>query len=86
MAIRSLLDQFDINSDICHNGLEAIEKVRARVQSGEAIYRMIMMDFSMPECDGPTSTKAIRQLLSKDAPDLKQPFVCCLTAYAEGTF
>ena len=64
VAIKSLLQQFNLKRDICHNGQEAIDRVRARVESGDPGYNLIMMDFSMPECNGPTSTKAIRKLLA----------------------
>ena len=39
------------------------------------------MDFSMPFCDGPTATRQIRELIDGHFNDLKQPFICVLTAY-----
>jgi CheY-like chemotaxis protein len=47
------------------DGLLAIEKVKAKMSSSEAnkaCYDIILMDFVMPNMDGPTSTKIIRAL------------------------
>ena len=35
----------------------------------------------MPICSGPKSTKAIRKYLREKAPDLAQPYICCLTSF-----
>ena len=44
-------------------------------------YDLILMDFAMPVCGGAEATKSIRNFLKDFAPELKQPFVCCLTSY-----
>ena len=42
------------------------------------------MDYSMPVCDGPTATKAIREFLTESGyPREKQPIICCVSAYSE---
>jgi CheY-like chemotaxis protein len=43
------------------NGLEAVNKVRRSQQKGES-YDVIMMDYEMPEMDGPTASKHIREM------------------------
>ena len=40
-----------------------------------------MMDYAMPVCAGVEATRYIRKFISEFAPELKQPFVCCLTSY-----
>lgn len=51
------------------------------------MYKLVMMDFSMPVCDGATATKAIRSLLTKKGYSREQqPFICCLSAYSEQEF
>ena len=30
------------------------------------MYKLILMDYSMPECDGPTATAAIRNYLNNE--------------------
>ena len=45
---------------------------------------MIMLDYSMPEKDGPQTSIAIRELF-KDA-DIDRPYICCVTAYSEAHY
>ena len=87
VALQSLLLQFNIKSDFCFNGLEAIQQVKERHKSKltKPMYKLILMDFSMPECDGPAATKRIRKYLTKKKCD-KQPMICCCTAYSETEF
>lgn len=58
--------QFDEKSDFCNNGMEAIQYVSARINANLPPYRLILMDISMPECDGPTATKSIRNLYQEN--------------------
>jgi CheY-like chemotaxis protein len=45
------------------DGLSAIEKVKAKMSLSEnSHYDVILMDFVMPNMDGPTATKTIRNL------------------------
>jgi CheY-like chemotaxis protein len=45
------------------DGLLAIEKVKAKMSVSEKNhYDVILMDFVMPNMDGPTATKSIRDL------------------------
>lgn len=44
------------------NGLEAVEKVRISRQERGQPYDAIMMDYEMPEMDGPTACKHIRDM------------------------
>ena len=39
------------------------------------------MDFSMPNCDGPTATKLIREFLQGLPREINRPYICFLTAY-----
>ena len=84
VALQSLLLQFNIKSDFCVNGLEAIQLVKERQKSRPAkpMYKLILMDFSMPECDGPAATNQIREYLTKKKSET-QPMICCCTAYSE---
>jgi len=50
-------------------------------------YELILMDYSMPECDGPTACQLIRDLYAQKGilrPD--QPYIAMLTAYTEKEF
>ena len=51
--------------DICTDGSQAVEMVTARmINPAASMYKLILMDYSMPRCDGPTATVQIRELLS----------------------
>ena len=39
------------------------------------------MDYTMPIYNGIEATKIIRKFLKQNAPDLPQPYICCLTSY-----
>ena len=64
-AIESLLDQFNMKSEICEDGSKALEQIRMRVSTKKPMYRLILMDYSMPVLDGPRCTTAIRCYLNE---------------------
>ena len=51
---------------------------------GLMVYDLILLDFSMPQMDGPATAKAIRELLAGKM--LAQPYICCCSSYSEETF
>ena len=63
-AIESLFLQLNFECDTRMNGNEAIEAVRSRLKSGKPMYSLILMDYSMPDCDGTTAALTIREILS----------------------
>ena len=48
------------------------------------MYQIILLDYSMPDLDGPQVAKKIRDMISKAG--LTQPYICCCTAYVEAVF
>ena len=67
VAMQSLLEQFNVQSDYCNDGSEAIKIVQDRGNNSILpMYKLILMDYSMPECDGPTATAKIRNYLSNE--------------------
>ena len=50
------------------------------VIAGEAeMYKLFLLDYSMPEMDGPQVAIEIRKILQEQ--DISQPMICCCTAY-----
>jgi len=73
----ALLKQAGVNFDIAENGLEAIAKLKEKIDEP---YQLILMDCQMPEMDGYQATGAIRQ---GDAGEIYQDIaIIALTANA----
>lgn len=53
-----------------------------RIQNQLAIFDLILLDYSMPVLDGPSTAKKILDLL-KSQPKIKKPFICCVTAFGD---
>ena len=64
VAVQSLIQQFNFTADFCSNGKEAIEMVEQKLEQGQPSYKLIMLDFSMPQVDGPTCCLQIKDLLT----------------------
>ncbi len=72
LVISNMLERLGCRVDVVGNGIEAVEAVRNRP------YSAVLMDVSMPEMDGITATRAIRDLDTEVA-DIP---IIALTAYA----
>ena len=50
--------------------------------------KLILVDYSMPDIDGPTCTKLMRQFMSEEMGLLRkvQPLICILSAYTEQSY
>ncbi|NOX91288.1 MAG: PAS domain S-box protein [Gammaproteobacteria bacterium] len=72
MVLKNILEFADLWVDIVANGQEAVEAVR------NLPYDIVLMDISMPEMDGMTATREIRQL---PGPVSKLPIIA-LTAHS----
>jgi CheY-like chemotaxis protein len=72
LFIKMLLGKSGHFVDVVGDGMEAVEAVK------NISYDLILMDIQMPEMDGPTATKVIRQL---DRPVAHIPIIA-LTANA----
>lgn len=67
VAIQSLLQLFNVMCDYATNGQDALDSVKNRLATGKPIYKLILMDFSMPVIDGPTASKLIRDLFTEES-------------------
>ncbi|MBL1210509.1 MAG: response regulator [Geminocystis sp. GBBB08] len=69
-VIQYLLTSLNYTADIVNNGLEVLERLEKQ------FYDVILMDMQMPQMDGITATKIIRQSSTP------QPYIIALTANA----
>ena len=59
------------------------------IYRGEAqMYQIILLDYSMPEMDGPQVATEIRKIFQNSIllGEERVPYICCCTAYAEASF
>ena len=48
------------------------------------MYKLIILDYSMSDINGPQVSQEVRQLVDRE--DMKQPYICCCTAYEEASY
>ena len=94
-VLSALLRLRALKSDSALNGKEAIKLVQNRIEQvyrGEvaSMYKVILLDYSMPEMDGPQVAVEIRKMFNEsiliDQSRHKSPYICCCTAYIEASF
>ncbi len=70
------------------SGQEALEKIKERAKfvkdNTDEMFKIVLLDYCMPELDGPETTKHIREYISQEG--LVQPHICCTSAYGESTY
>ena len=49
IAVKDMFDQYQFANDLAKTGLEAVNMVRQRFINGKEMYRLIMLDFRMPD-------------------------------------
>lgn len=87
-VVKMMLAGKGIEIDSALNGKEAIELIKHRFELVHAnqgrMYRLILLDYSMPEMDGPECSREIKKLFYQSSVFLveQKPFICCCTAYS----
>ena len=71
-VLRKLLDSIGVKIDLATNGLEAVAAIERQD------YDVVLMDIQMPELDGISASREIRQRI----PEHRQPQIIALTANA----
>ena len=87
-VIKSMLHEKGFECDSAWSGSQALEKIKSRhslVQQGKAkMYKLILMDYSLPDMEGPDVAKQARSFIRKNlstALDRLDPVICCCTSY-----
>ncbi len=83
LALKGAFEQLQFSCDASNGGEDAVQVIKDQVNSGRPVYKLIMMDYSMPDINGPEASKRIREFLTeRGIPRKSQPYICLLTAYS----
>jgi two-component system sensor histidine kinase BarA len=88
----AMLESLDVITDTAISGNAAIllieQRIEAFYRSEAPMYKLILLDYSMPEMDGPQVAIAIRNLFTNNplVTEKDSPYICCCTAYGEEAF
>ena len=91
-VLGAMLFNKKIDIDFAMKGTEALRLIQERLEliyRGETtMYKVILLDYSMPEMDGPQLAVEIQKLLDSSIlfDNKDKPFICCCTAYYEAVF
>ena len=92
-VMKAMLDQENIAFDIAFRGSMALSCIEQRIDEinqgrTKLMYKVIFLDYSMPDMDGPKVATEIRKMVSKRLrADYRQsPYICCCTAYTDASY
>ena len=89
-VMRALLEDQGHLVDSANGGREGLKLVLDRsalVKAGLGeMYKLILLDYSMPDLDGPQVAKAIRAHFEDNGLLDLRPYICCVSAYTEASF
>ena len=65
-----MLQNVGVTSDSCLSGLEGLKQVKKRIKKskeehGPSMYSLILLDYSMPDIDGPQFAIKVRSILDE---------------------
>ncbi|CAD8201518.1 unnamed protein product [Paramecium pentaurelia] len=67
IALKLMLKHYQIEADQAFDGLQAIDKVKTKLQEHCSIYKLIFMDIEMPGIDGFQTSKQINELTQQQS-------------------
>ena len=74
----------NVLAEFCTNGKQAVKAVEKRAKNPKmSMYKLILMDYSMPILTGPEATRQIRSILSQKGYTDDDPIICLVTSYQE---
>ena len=62
IVLQQMLTDQNFDSDRAMSGDEALNMIKARVKQKQTMYKLLFVDYSMPEMDGPTFTRELTKL------------------------
>ena len=87
-----MLEHRQVKTDSALNGFKAIILIQSRIElfskGKTSMYKVVLLDYSMPEMDGPQVAIEIRRMF-KESILLDQshvPYICCCTAYEDASY
>lgn len=87
-ALESVLKGLNIKCDTAMTGNQAIELFKQRIsayrEQGVPLYKVFLVDYSMPGMSGPEMAEQICEL--SKIQDIEAPYMCCCTAYSDAVF
>ena len=65
VAMQALIHSHGQETDKADGGLEGLELVKERFKRRRDTYKLMLIDYSMPTCNGPEATRRIRGFLQE---------------------
>ena len=85
--VQMQLQAAGVESDAAPGGQEALDLINTRLEecykdSGVKMYKVILLDYSMPKMDGPEAAIKMRKMLENNIlVETQMPYIVCWTAY-----
>ena len=79
LALKNIFDQLEFESDEAFSGEIALELVKARHESGKAMYELILIDETIQNCNVCQVIVWIKNYLKQFNPP-KLPYIGCMTS------
>jgi len=89
---KAMLGEQGVAADTALSGNVALSLVGKRFEDVNrekaSMYKLILLDYSMPEMEGPQVAMAIRNLFKTSIvlSEGETPYICCCTAYDDAEF
>ena len=81
IAIKGMLEGYQYKCDSAMSAFEAFKMIQDRINAGQVMYKLILIDYKMPNCNGAEATAMIKSLLIDY--DNKWPYIACLSNFNE---
>ena len=79
-----------IKSIAATSGIEAIKILENQISNTlfrrEKMFKIVILDYEMPEMDGPAVARKIVKMFSGDVLQSELPFICCCSAYTRNDY